>query len=84
MEILNEYIIPVTLVVCLCVGYILKHWIPSNKVNDFIPLILGLLGVIITVWSEGDISPEILARGLVSGLASTGVHQQFERFIKKE
>ncbi len=84
MEMLNEFIIPVTLVVCLCVGYILKNWIPTDAVNKFIPLVCGLLGVAITAWSAGCITPEIFAKGLVSGLASTGLHQVFAQFIKKE
>lgn len=83
MEMFNAYIIPVTLVVCLGVGYILKNLIPSDKINKFIPAILGVLGVFITVWTSGwVITPEILAIGLVSGLASTGLHQAFKQFIK--
>jgi hypothetical protein len=84
MEMLKEFIVPVTLVVCLCVGYILKNWIPTDAVNKFIPLIVGVLGVAITAWSAGYITPEIFAQGLVSGLASTGLHQVFAQFIKKE
>lgn len=84
MEMLNEFIVPVTLIVCLCMGYILKNWIPTDKINKYIPLIVGVLGVVITAWSEGNITPEIFAQGLVSGLASTGLHQAFAQFIKKE
>ncbi|MBE6648196.1 MAG: holin [Ruminococcaceae bacterium] len=84
MEMLNGYIVPVTLVVCLCVGYIVKHYIPTDKINKFIPLIVGLLGVIITAWnSDWVINPDILAIGLVSGLASTGLHELFRQFIDK-
>ena len=42
MEMLNAYIVPVTLIVCLCVGYIIKHFIPTDKINKWIPLIVAL------------------------------------------
>ena len=85
MEMLNGYIVPVVLIVCLCVGFIIKHVIPTDKVNRFIPLIVGLLGVFITFWNSGwTLSPEILAIGLVSGLASTGMHEILRQFITKK
>ena len=85
MEMLSDFIVPVTLVACLCVGYILKHWIPTDKVNKFIPLIVSLFGVFITVWNaEWEVTPENLVIGLVSGLASTGMHELFRQFIEKE
>lgn len=84
MEMFNDYIIPVSLVICLCVGYILKNWIPTDKVNKFIPLVVGLLGVALTAWSKGDITPEILAQGLVSGLASTGMYELFNQFVNRK
>ncbi len=81
---LNNYIVPVTLVVCLCVGYIIKHFIPTDKINKFIPLIVGLLGIFITCWnSNWCINPDIIAIGLVSGPASTGLHELFRQFIDK-
>lgn len=84
MEMFNAYIVPVTLIVCLCVGYIIKHFIPTDKINKFIPAIVGALGVFVTVWNSGwTISPEIIAIGLVSGLASTGMHELFKQFINK-
>lgn len=84
MEMFNAYIVPVTLIVCLCVGYIIKHFIPTDKINKFIPVIVGVLGVFVTVWNSGwTITPDILAIGLVSGLASTGMHELFKQFISK-
>lgn len=85
MEMFNAYIVPVTLIVCLCVGYILKHFVPTDKVNKFIPAIVGILGIFVTVWNSGwTISPDIIAIGLVSGLASTGMYELFKQFISKK
>ena len=84
MEMFNAYIVPVTLIVCLCVGYIVKHFVPTDKVNKFIPLIMAVLGVVLNMWLNGfAITPEILLGGLASGLASTGLHQAFKQFIDK-
>ena len=83
MEFLEQFTLPAVVAICLCVGYILKNLVPTDKINRFIPLIAGLVGVGITVWSEMAISPEILLNGLASGLASTGLYEAFHQFIKK-
>ena len=85
MEFLNDYMVAVVIGICLCVGYIIKNVIPSDKINKFIPLIMGVLGVILNVWFNNfAFTPEIVLAGLVSGLASTGMHQLFTQFIKRE
>lgn len=83
MEFLEQFTLPAVVTICLCVGYILKNIVPTEKIDRFIPLIAGLLGVAITVWSEMTISPEVLLTGLASGLASTGLYEAFHQFIKK-
>lgn len=84
MEFLNDYIVLVVLGICLCVGYILKNLIPTDKVNKFIPLIVGVLGVVLNIWANGwALTPEVLLGGLASGLASTGAYEAVAQFIKK-
>lgn len=84
MEFLNDYIVAGVLLACLCVGYMIKHVVPSDKVNKFIPVIVGVLGVVINLWiNMWSMTPEVLIGGLVSGLASTGLHQAFKQFIEK-
>jgi hypothetical protein len=85
MEFLNEYIVLVVLGICLCVGYILKNVIPTDKVNKFIPAAMGVLGIFLNLWASGwSLTPETILGGLVSGLASTGLHQAFKQFLNKE
>lgn len=84
MEFLEQFTLPAVVAICLYVGYILKNLVPTDKINRFIPLIVGLLGVGITIWSEMAVSPEILLTGLASGLASTGLYEAFYQFIKKK
>lgn len=75
-EFLKEYLVLVVLGICLCAGYILKHLIPTEKINRFIPLIMGVLGVVLNLWLSGWVlTPQVLLGGLASGLAATGVHQ---------
>lgn len=83
MEFLNDYIVLLVMGICLCVGYVIKNIVPTDKINRFIPLIMGLLGVGLNVWVNSAFSPEILLGGLASGLASTGMHQVFKQFIEK-
>jgi hypothetical protein len=82
MEFLNDYLVLVVLGICLCVGYVIKHLIPSDGVNRFIPLIMAVVGVALNVWLSGFVfTPEVLLGGLASGLASTGMHQMFTKFV---
>ena len=84
MEFLNDYLVLIVVGICLCVGYVIKHYIPTDKVNKYIPLIMAVLGVILNAWVNGfRFTPEILLGGLFSGLASTGAHQAFKAFIGK-
>ena len=84
MEFLNDYLVLIVVGICLCVGYVIKHFVPGNKINRFIPLIMAVLGVILNVWINAfAFTPEILLGGLASGLASTGMHQVFKQFIER-
>ena len=84
MEFLNEYSIPVIVGICLCVGFILKNLVTTDKINKFIPLIVAVIGVVVNAWlNTWTVTPEILLSGMFSGLASTGMHQLFKQFIEK-
>lgn len=83
MEMINTYSVPMIVGICLCVGYIIKHIITTNKVNKYIPLIMGVLGVVVNIWINMTLTPEILLGGLVSGLSSTGLYETFKNVINK-
>ena len=82
MEFFNDYLVLVVVGVCLCVGYVIKHILPGETINKFIPLIMAVLGIALNVWLNAAFTPEILLGGLASGLASTGMHQLFKQFIE--
>ena len=84
MEFLTEYSVPVIVGICLCIGFILKNLVMTDKINKFIPLIVAVIGVVVNAWlNTWTVTPEILLSGMFSGLASTGMHQLFKQFIEK-
>lgn len=81
---LTQYFVLVVMIACLVAGYIIKHasflkWIP----NDDIPVILAVLGAIINALVSG-FTIESVVYGALMGLASTGMHQAFTRFINNQ
>lgn len=84
MEFLKDYFEFIIIGICLCVGYIIKNILPGDKINRYIPLIMGTIGLVLAFWLNRFVfTPEVLLGGLVSGLASTGLHQTFKIFIEK-
>ena len=84
MEFLAGYVVLVVVAICLCIGYIIKHSI-SFIPNKYIPLILGVLGIILNIWINGwQLTPEILLGGLASGLASTGTHELIRHLFPRQ
>ncbi len=81
---LYEHFVLVVVVACLVVGCIIKHasflkWIPNND----IPVILAIFGGILNLFVSG-FTIESVVYGAVMGLASTGMHQAFTRFIENK
>lgn len=79
---LSTYFVAVVVSACLVVGYVIKHasflkWIP----NDDIPVILAVVGAILNTVVSG-MSVESIVYGAVMGLASTGLHQGFKKFVE--
>ncbi len=83
MDFLQGFMSPIIVGICLVVGFVIKKWIKDVD-NKYIPTICAVLGVFVATWIEGFIlTPETLLIGLVSGLASTGMHQMFKQYIDK-
>lgn len=82
MEMLNVYVSPIILGICLVVGYIVKHWLKDVD-NKIIPTAVTILGVLLAVWLNGwAVTPEVILNGALSGLASTGMHQLLKQWIE--
>lgn len=80
MDFLTQYLSIVIIIICAAVGYIIKNFLPDS-LNNFIPLFSGVLGVFIACWAVSAFTPEVLATGLVSGLAATGCYELVKKLI---
>ena len=84
ISILSDYMVPVILGLCLCVGWIIKRWIHDVD-NKIIPTVCAAMGVAIAVWMNwGAVTAEVILTGMTSGLASTGLHQAVTQLWGKE
>lgn len=79
MNFLTQYYIPIVLVACLVIGYLMKKFMPTD--NKWIPLTVTVLGAVFACLADQHITFELVVSGAVSGLASTGLHQLFKQFI---
>ena len=84
MEFFQDFIAPIILLFCLCIGYIIKNLIPDERINRFIPLIMGAVGTAAACIHAGSLSLPTVLSGLVSGLASTGMYEAFHQLINKQ
>lgn len=81
-KILTDHFVLVVMVACLVVGYIIKHATFLKRIpNDDIPVILAVVGAALNAAVSG-ISVDSIVYGAVMGLASTGLHQGFGRFVE--
>ena len=77
---LNQYIIPIVMLACLIIGYILKWWIKDVD-NRLIPTILAVLGAVLACLVNKGVTLEWIVYGALTGLASTGLHQAFSQWL---
>lgn len=82
MENIQNFLNPVIIGLCLLIGNTLKSSIPKLP-NQYIPLVLGLIGVVLSVVLNGLNANNILI-GLVSGLSATGAHQAYRGLVDKK
>jgi flagellar motor component MotA len=82
LTILTEHFVLVVMIACLVVGYIIKHasFLKIIK-NDDIPSILAVFGAVLNSIVSG-LSVASIVYGAFMGLASTGLHQAFKKFIE--
>lgn len=80
LEFLTNLYIPLVIAVCLAVGYLMKKFLPTD--NKYIPLTVTVLGAILGCIDAHSITLVAIASGMISGLASTGLHQIFKQILK--
>lgn len=80
---LAEYYMPIVVVACLIVGYVIKQSLDFIP-NKYIPLILAILGAVVACLVNSIVDLNTVVYGAFSGLASTGLHQAFTKIIERE
>lgn len=78
---ITEYISPISLIICLVVGFIIKTCTNNSTLHKFIPCIVAIIGIFICCWDAMAFTPTILAAGLISGLASTGLYEALNNIL---
>lgn len=83
-ETLKEFIVPLITLMCLIVGYCIKH-IPKLEgvSNAYIPTILAILGAVAYCYQSHKIDLTTIVAGAFSGLVAVGLHQTFAQLIDK-
>lgn len=79
---LTDHFVLVVVVACLVVGYVIKTSFHKIQ-NKYIPTFLAVLGAVLNTIVSG-VSVETIVYGALMGLASTGMHQAFTRFIEDQ
>lgn len=79
MDYIDGLIMPIITAGCLCIGYVMKKWLPSD--DKWIPTVLLILGAVSGLIMFG-LDYEGIVKGMVSGLAAVGLHQAFHQHLK--
>lgn len=81
IELIDAMLVPTIVVASLCIGYVIKQWLPTD--NKWIPTILFVFGAVSGAILFG-FDYEGIVKGMVSGLAAVGLHQAFKQHLKIE
>lgn len=75
----EDYLIPIITIGCMCIGYVMKKWLPTD--DKWIPTVLLIVGAISGAILFG-LDYAGIVKGALSGLASIGLHQVFYQLEK--
>ena len=81
INIIDEMIMPIITAACLCIGFVMKKWMPTD--DKWIPTVLLIVGAVSGLILFGA-DYEGIVKGMVSGLAAVGLHQTFKQHIKAD
>ena len=79
IEFIDGLIMPIITAAALCIGYVMKKWLPTD--DKWIPTVLLFLGALSGLILFG-VDYEGVVKGMVSGLAAVGLHQAFKQHLK--
>ena len=74
-------IMPIITACCICIGFVMKAWMPQD--DKWIPTVLLIVGAISGAILFG-LDYEGIVKGMVSGIAATGLHQLVKQHLKAD
>lgn len=74
-DFIDVYYMPVVAAICFGVGYVIKHWLPTD--NKWIPTVGAVLGAVLGCLALHEVTVEAVAKGMISGLAATGLYELY-------
>lgn len=83
LNVISSYLVIGVVLGCCAIGYVIKtsfDFIP----NKYIPFIMSILGILLNILISNSFDMNIFLGGLLSGLASTGLHQSFKSIIENK
>ena len=73
---IKEYVVPTVMAAVWIVMQILKKPVFEKfHLKDYIPLFSAVLGILFTVWINGQLDFSMFLQGLASGFAATGLNE---------
>ena len=81
IDFMDGMIMPIITAACLCIGYVMKKWLPTD--DKWIPTALLVIGALSGLILFG-VDYEGIVKGMVSGLAAVGLNQVFKQHLKLE
>lgn len=78
IEYIDDLVMPIITAGCLCIGYVMKRWMPTD--DKWIPTVLLVLGALSGLILFGA-DYEGIVKGMVSGMAAVGFHQVFKQHL---
>lgn len=79
----SAYLMPSVMLICCVFGFAVKTAVKNDRVHDFIPMMCAAMGTALAVAFAGATLDNIAA-GAVSGIAATGLWEQFVHILPKE
>lgn len=82
-QMLLNLISPSIVVLCLVIGAVIKHLFKKID-NRYIPVIVACCGVVLACVAGHSVTMDAVAQGIISGWASTGLHQTYKNLKGSE
>ena len=83
LNVISSYLVIGVVLGCCAIGYIIKTSFVFFF-NKYIPLIMAFFGICLNIAISKSFNMNIFLGGLLSGLASTGLHQAFKSIIENK